>query len=96
MKKESPDSNPPTSVSDTSLKSDQSLKESILRHLRLTLARHLKNATKQEIWMATCYAVRDQVIDRFIRTQEKHSETKTKRVYYLSLEVCVNPQTPSA
>ena len=28
--------------------------------------------------MATCYAVRDQVIDRFIRTQEKHSEAKEK------------------
>ena len=63
-----------------------SLKDSIKRHLRLTLARHLKNASKREIWMATCYAVRDQVVDRFINTQSKHSEAKTRRVYYLSLE----------
>ena len=41
---------------------------------------------KREIWMATCYAVRDQVVDRFINTQSKHSEAKTRRVYYLSLE----------
>ena len=62
------------------------LRESILRHLRLTLARHLGNASKREIWMATCYAVRDRVIDRFIETQQKHNEIKTRRVYYLSLE----------
>ena len=86
MKKSTKDKTPPFSKSETSLKSTDCLKKSILSHLRLTLARHLKNASKQEIWMATCYAVRDQVIDRFIRTQEKHSEAKTRRVYYLSLE----------
>lgn len=62
------------------------MKDSIIRHLRITLARDLKSATKKEIWMATCHAVRDQIIDRFIHTQEKHGETKTRRVYYLSLE----------
>ena len=66
--------------------SANSLRDAIERHLRLTLARHLKNASKREIWMATCYAVRDQIIDRFIHTQAKHSEAKTRRVYYLSLE----------
>ena len=66
--------------------SGDSLKDSIKRHLRLTLARHLKHASKREIWMDTCYAVRDQVVDRFINTQSKHSEAKTRRVYYLSLE----------
>ena len=56
------------------------MKDSIIRHLRITLARDLKSATKKEIWMATCYAVRDQIVDRFIHTQEKHAETKTRRV----------------
>ena len=49
------------------------MKDSIIRHLRITLARDLKSATKKEIWMATCHAVRDQIIDRFIHTQEKYS-----------------------
>ena len=62
------------------------LKESIVRHLRITLARDLKSASKQEIWMATCYAVRDRIVDRFIQTQERHGEVKSRRVYYLSLE----------
>ena len=62
------------------------MKTSILRHLRLTMARHLSNATRRELWMATSFAVRDQLIDRFIETQSVHSSSETKRVYYLSLE----------
>ena len=62
------------------------LKESIVRHLRITLARDLKSASKKEIWMATCYAVRDRIVNRFIQTQERHGEVKSRRVYYLSLE----------
>ena len=75
MNKNTIDSKTPVGF-EISLKSEQSLKDSILSHLRLTLARHLKNASKQEIWMATCYAVRDQVIDRFIRTQENIARLK--------------------
>ncbi len=64
----------------------EEMKASILRHLRLTLARHLSSATRQELWMATSLAVRDQVVDRFIETQRVHNQSRTKRVYYLSLE----------
>ena len=60
-------------MTESAPQSGDSLKDSIKRHLCLTLARHLKNASKREIWMATCYAVRDQVVDRFINTQSKHS-----------------------
>ena len=64
----------------------EEMKTSILRHLRLTMARHLSNATRRELWMATSLAIRDQLIDRFIETQAVHSKSETKRVYYLSLE----------
>ncbi|MDG1137918.1 MAG: glycogen/starch/alpha-glucan phosphorylase [Opitutales bacterium] len=62
------------------------MKEAIQRQLRLTLARHLDNATKREIWMATCLAVREKVVDRFIETQATHNHEDARRVYYLSLE----------
>ncbi len=62
------------------------MKASILRHLNLTLARHLTNATRHELWTATSLAVRDQVVGRFIETQRAHNSADTKRVYYLSLE----------
>ena len=64
----------------------EEMKESIRRQLRLTLARHLDNATPRELWMATCLAVREKIIDRFIETQSAHNERDARRVYYLSLE----------
>ena len=64
----------------------ESMKTSILNHLRYTLARHPENATKDEWWTATCYAVRDRLLDRFMKTQEVHHEKKVRRAYYLSLE----------
>lgn len=66
--------------------SSDSIKQSILNHLRMTLARHPENATKDEWWMATCYAVRDRLLDRFMKTQEVHNAKKVRRAYYLSLE----------
>ncbi len=63
-----------------------SMKTSILNHLRFTLARHPENATKDEWWMATCSAVRDRLLDRFMKTQAVHHEKKVRRAYYLSLE----------
>ena len=53
-----------------------SIKSSILNHLCFTLARHPENATKDEWWTATCYAVRDRVLDRFMKTQEVHHNNK--------------------
>ncbi|MGZ0656654.1 glycogen/starch/alpha-glucan phosphorylase [Coraliomargarita sp. W4R53] len=66
--------------------SKESMKASILNHLRFTLARHQANATKDEWWTATCYAVRDRLLDRFMKTQAVHHEQKVRRAYYLSLE----------
>ena len=67
-------------------KTKSSIKASILDHLRFTLARHPQNATKSEWWTATCYALNDRVLDRFMTTQEVHHEKKVRRAYYLSLE----------
>ena len=64
----------------------ESMKISILNHLRFTLARHPECATKDEWWTATCYAVRDRLLDRFMKTQAAHNEKKVRRAYYLSLE----------
>lgn len=64
----------------------EEMKTSILRHLRLTLARHLSNTTGLELWTAVSHAVRDHIVDRFIETQRVHNEADTRRTYYLSLE----------
>lgn len=36
--------------------------------------------------MALSYTVRDQLMQKWIRTQQNYAETDPKRVYYLSLE----------
>lgn len=66
--------------------SKDSMKTSILNHLRFTLARHPESATHDEWWTATCHAVRDRLLDRFMKTQAVHHEKKVRRAYYLSLE----------
>ena len=64
----------------------EEIKTAIQRQLRLTLARHIENATRRELWTATCLAVREKIIDRFIETQATHNKQDVRRVYYLSLE----------
>lgn len=58
----------------------------IRKHLRQTLVRNAENATSDDWWNATCYAVRDIIFDRFMETQSNMAEQKARRVYYLSLE----------
>ncbi len=64
----------------------ETMKASILNHLHYTLARHPESASKDEWWTATSLAVRDRILDRFMRTQAVHHEKKVRRAYYLSLE----------
>lgn len=67
-------------------KFNETLKDSILRHLNLTLARDADSATTHDWWIATSYAIRDRLLDSYMRTQKAHSEKNTRRMYYLSLE----------
>jgi len=64
----------------------EGLKTSILNHLKLTLARDTESATRRDWWIATCHAVHDRVLERFIRTMAVHNDENVRRVYYLSLE----------
>ncbi len=69
------------------LESDsESLKQSILDHLHFTLARHEEDASIEEWWLATCYATKDRLLDRFMKTQRAHNQKKVRRAYYLSME----------
>ena len=61
-------------------------KEAILRHLKSTFARDPVTATRNDWWLATCMAARDQMLERYIDTQAQHASRNVRRVYYLSLE----------
>jgi glycogen phosphorylase len=65
----------------------ESVRTSILRHLEYTLGelpRHVDG--NWEPYVSLALAVRDRMVDNWIRTQESYYDQDAKRVYYLSLE----------
>ena len=64
----------------------EGLKEDFAWHLRYSLAKGNGHDTPRDQYTAFANAVRDRVVERWIRTQEVYSKENTKRVYYLSLE----------
>jgi len=66
------------------------LEESILDHLMYTLGElpgHVNG--NWEPYVALAFAVRDRMIERWLRTQDRYYEQDAKRVYYLSLEYLI-------
>ena len=55
-----------------------------IRYLRYFLAKDGATATTYDKFMALCYAVRNELVDRWINTQRNYAERR--RVYYLSME----------
>ena len=62
------------------------LKATIVRHLHQTVARNEADARPHDWWLATCYAVRDHLLQRMTESQEEQVQRDDKRVYYFSLE----------
>mgnify|MGYP000172315637 FL=1 len=55
-------------------------------HLKYTLGVDKYTATNHDRFMSLSYAVRDRLINQWIKTQQTHHSKNVKRVYYLSLE----------
>jgi starch phosphorylase len=65
----------------------ESLKTGVLGHLQYTLAELPAHVDSEwEPYVALALAVRDRMIQRWVRTQDTYYERDAKRVYYLSLE----------
>ncbi len=62
------------------------LRDSILRHIRYTLARPSGDLTPRELFKPVSLAVRDLLVDRLLRTEQRYREQDVKRLHYLSLE----------
>ena len=72
-----------TSGLDTSV---TGLKKLIRNHLKFSLARDMKTASRRDWWLATSKAAQSIIIERMIATQTAHHRVNTKRLYYFSLE----------
>ncbi len=66
--------------------SPESVKTSVLNHLRFTLGAHVSTASENDWWVATCLAVRDRVMEHATKSRTFHRTEGVRRVHYLSLE----------
>ena len=64
----------------------ESIKKSILGKLQRYNGRTIQEATTQQIYKAVASTVRDQIMQKYLIAREERKETKTKRLYYLSVE----------
>lgn len=62
------------------------VKKSFNRHLHYTLVKDRNVATSRDYYFALANTVKDNMVSRWIRTQQHYYEKDPKRVYYLSLE----------
>ncbi|MGE5323286.1 MAG: glycogen/starch/alpha-glucan phosphorylase [Actinomycetota bacterium] len=62
------------------------LRDSILRHVRYTLARPEAHLVPREMFKPVSMAIRDLMIDRLLETEQRNREQDAKRLYYLSME----------
>ncbi|MDR1438231.1 MAG: glycogen/starch/alpha-glucan phosphorylase [Puniceicoccales bacterium] len=68
-----------------SWKVDQ-LRERIVKHLENMLAREPKSAVLHDWFQANVYALRDRILEQFIKTQQAQHDQNCRRVYYMSME----------
>lgn len=63
-----------------------SLSNQFAEHLEFNLVRDKITATPDDAYYALSMSIRDRLVRRWIRTQQRYKEEDVKRVYYLSLE----------
>ena len=62
------------------------LERAVLDHIRFSRMKDLTSATRLDIYHAVAHAVRDRLVERWIKTHRIYNERNVKRVYYLSAE----------
>ncbi|HET7872936.1 MAG TPA: glycogen/starch/alpha-glucan family phosphorylase, partial [Terriglobales bacterium] len=62
------------------------LRDSILRHVRYTLARPNGHLSPRELFKPVSLAIRDYQIDRLLETEQRYRSGDVKRLFYLSME----------
>src|SRR5437588_1257012 len=64
----------------------ESLRQSIRRHVRYTLARPQAALTPTELLKPVSLALRECLIDRMLETEQRYQKQAAKRLHYLSME----------
>jgi len=64
----------------------ESFKAAVEKNLKVLYRKNLEEANPQQIFQAVSYAVKDDIIDRWVATHKVYKTQNVKKVYYLSME----------
>ena len=64
----------------------EEFKKEVRNQVKVLYRRNIEEATPAQIYQAVAYAVKDDIIDRWIATHKEYEEQNVKVVYYLSME----------
>lgn len=67
----------------------ESLAWGFAEHMKYSLGADHHTATQHDQYMSLAFAIRDRLINQWIRTQQTHHKKHVKRAYYLSLEFLI-------
>lgn len=64
----------------------EEFKKEVTNNVRKLYRKSVEEATPQQLFQAVSYAIKEEIIDRWIATQEQYKKDDPKTVYYLSME----------
>lgn len=64
----------------------EEFKKEVRNQVKVLYRRNIEEATPSQVYQAVAYAVKDDIIDRWIATHKEYEEQNVKVVYYLSME----------
>lgn len=60
--------------------------KSVKNNVKTLYRKTIEEATKQQIFQAVSYTIKDTIIDNWLATQQQYEESDPKTVYYMSME----------
>ena len=64
----------------------EAFKKEVINNVKNLFRKNIEDADAQQVFQAVAYAVKDDIIDRWIATQKEYEKENVKTVYYLSME----------
>ena len=64
----------------------EGFKKEVITNVKTLFRKPIEEATPQQVLQAVSYAVKDDIIDRWIATHKEYEKKNVKTVYYLSME----------
>ena len=64
----------------------EGFKKEVINNVKTLFRKTIAEATPKQVFQAVAYAVKDDIIDRWIATQKEYEKQNVKTVYYLSME----------